>query len=64
MNQALNTGPDCLKIGEWEFHVRSHELSRSGKTIRLEPRVASLLLYLARQSDGAAGSLVARRGGQ
>ena len=47
MNQALNTGPDCLKIGEWEFHVRSHELSRSGKTIRLEPRVASLLLYLA-----------------
>jgi len=51
MNQALNTGPDCLKIGEWEFHVRSHELSRSGKTIRLEPRVASLLLYLATHHD-------------
>jgi adenylate cyclase len=47
MNQTLKTVPDSLKIGEWEFHVRSHELSRNGKTIRLEPRVASLLLYLA-----------------
>ena len=47
MNQTLNSVPDCLKIGEWTFHVGSHELSRNGKTIRLEPRVASLLLYLA-----------------
>ena len=47
MIQADKTVPDCLKLGEWEFHVRSHELSRNGKTIRLEPRVASLLLYLA-----------------
>ncbi len=47
MNQTLNTVPDCLKIGEWTFHVGSRELSRNGKTIRLEPRVASLLLYLA-----------------
>lgn len=47
MNQASKTGPDCLEIGEWEFHVRSHELIRNGKRIRLEPRVASLLLYLA-----------------
>jgi adenylate cyclase len=47
MNQDHKTVPDSLKIGEWEFHVRSHELSRNGKTIRLEPRVAGLLLYLA-----------------
>ena len=47
MNQALKAVPDPLKIGEWEFHARSHELSRNGKTIRLEPRVADLLLYLA-----------------
>jgi TolB-like protein/DNA-binding winged helix-turn-helix (wHTH) protein/Tfp pilus assembly protein PilF len=47
MRQALNAVADCLKIGEWTFHVGSHELSRNGKTIRLEPRVASLLLYLA-----------------
>ncbi len=47
MNQALKTVPDCLKIGEWEFHVGSHELGRNGKLVRLEPRVASLLLYLA-----------------
>jgi transcriptional activator of cad operon len=47
MNQAPKDAPNCLKIGEWAFYVRSHELSRNGKTIRLEPRVASLLLYLA-----------------
>jgi adenylate cyclase len=47
MNQALKTVPDSVKIGEWEFHARAHELSRNGKTIRLEPRVAGLLLYLA-----------------
>jgi adenylate cyclase len=47
MSQPLKPVPTCLKIGEWEFHVRSHELSRAGTTIRLEPRVASLLLYLA-----------------
>jgi adenylate cyclase len=47
MNQALKTVPESLKIGEWEFHVQSHELSRNGKTVRLEPRVAGLLLYLA-----------------
>jgi len=48
MNEALENLPDCLKIGEWDFHVRSHELGRNGKRVRLEPRVASLLLYLAR----------------
>ena len=47
MSQTLETVPECLKIGDWQFHVGSHELSRNGKTIRLEPRVASLLLYLA-----------------
>jgi adenylate cyclase len=47
MNQTPESVPTCLKIGEWLFHVRSHELSRNGKTIRLEPRVAGLLLYLA-----------------
>ena len=48
MNQTLEpVPPDCLKIGDCQFHVASHELRRDGKTIRLEPRVASLLLYLA-----------------
>jgi adenylate cyclase len=47
MNQTLKTVPGCLKIGDWQFLVGSHELSRDGKTIRLEPRVAGLLLYLA-----------------
>ena len=55
MNQALKTVADCLTIGEWAFHVRSHELSRDGKTIRLEPRVASLLLYLATHPGEAVG---------
>jgi adenylate cyclase len=47
MNQTRETVADCLKIGDWQFYAGSHELRRNGKTIRLEPRVASLLLYLA-----------------
>ena len=48
MNQTLEpVPPDRLKIGDCQFHVGSHELRRDGKKIRLEPRVASLLLYLA-----------------
>ena len=54
MNQALKANPDSLKIGEWEFHVRSHELSRNGKTTRMEPRVAGLLLYLAKHTGETA----------
>ena len=47
MNQNLEALPDCLKIGDWYFYAGTHELKRNGETIRLEPRVASLLLYLA-----------------
>jgi len=47
MNQTLEPVPDCLKIGDWQFYVGSHELGHDGELIRLEPRVASLLLYLA-----------------
>jgi len=50
MNQTLKSVPGCLKIGDWQFHVGSHELSRNGNIIRLEPRVAGLLLYLATRS--------------
>lgn len=41
------TEADYLKIGDWRFYVSSHELVRDGESTRLEPRVASLLLYLA-----------------
>ena len=47
MNQTPVAVPDSLKIGDWQFHVGSHELEHNGDIIRLEPRVASLLLYLA-----------------
>ncbi len=47
MNQTRETVPDCLQIGDWQFYAGSHELGRNGKIIRLEPRVASLLLYLS-----------------
>jgi TolB-like protein/DNA-binding winged helix-turn-helix (wHTH) protein len=47
MNQTLEPVPDCLQIGDWQFYVRSHELGHDGNITRLEPRVASLLLYLA-----------------
>jgi adenylate cyclase len=50
MNQPPEPAPDCLEIGDWQFHPGSHELGRNGKMIRLEPRVASLLLYLARRA--------------
>jgi len=45
--RAPEAVPDYLKIGDWQFHVGSHELERNGEKIRLEPRAASLLLYLA-----------------
>jgi DNA-binding winged helix-turn-helix (wHTH) protein len=47
VNQTLKAVPDSLEIGDWHFHVGAHELERNGETIRLEPRAASLLLYLA-----------------
>ena len=50
MNQTLEAVPDCLKIGDWQFRVSAHELERDGDTIRLEPRAAGLLLYLAERA--------------
>jgi TolB-like protein/DNA-binding winged helix-turn-helix (wHTH) protein len=47
MNQTLEPVPDRLNIGGWQFYVGSHELGHNGEMIRLEPRVAGLLLYLA-----------------
>jgi len=47
MTQNLEQTPNCLQIGDWRFYVGSHELVRNDETIRLEPRVASLLQYLA-----------------
>ena len=38
---------ECLKIGNWLFLTQSHELKGHNRTVRLEPRVASLLHYLA-----------------
>jgi adenylate cyclase len=46
-DQSLESMPNCLKIGDWRFRVASHELERNSEIIRLEPRVADLLLYLA-----------------
>jgi TolB-like protein/DNA-binding winged helix-turn-helix (wHTH) protein/tetratricopeptide (TPR) repeat protein len=39
--------PQSLRIGDWSFDVAAHELAHNGERIRLEPRVAGLLLYLA-----------------
>jgi len=47
MTQTVKTLPDRLKIGDWDFYVRSHELKRDSEVTRLEPRAAGLLLYLA-----------------
>jgi TolB-like protein/DNA-binding winged helix-turn-helix (wHTH) protein/Tfp pilus assembly protein PilF len=50
MNESLEAVPDCLQILDWRFHVAAHRLERDGETVRLEPRVAGLLLYLARRA--------------
>jgi TolB-like protein/DNA-binding winged helix-turn-helix (wHTH) protein len=50
MTQNLEAVSGCLKIGEWEFRVTAHELERNGDIVRLEPRAAGLLLYLARRA--------------
>jgi len=47
MSQTPETAPDCLKIGDWQFRVTARELELNGDTVRLEPRAAGLLLYLA-----------------
>jgi len=39
--------PQVLRIGEWRVDRGLDELSRSGQTIRLEPRTMRLLLHLA-----------------
>jgi adenylate cyclase len=47
MGQTPEAVAESLQIGEWRFHVTAHELERNGETVRLEPRAAGLLLYLA-----------------
>jgi hypothetical protein len=42
MNPTLEPVPDCLKIGDWQCYVGSHEPGHDGELIRLEPRVAGL----------------------
>jgi TolB-like protein/DNA-binding winged helix-turn-helix (wHTH) protein/Flp pilus assembly protein TadD len=47
MNDALENMPDGLRIGEWRFYVSARELEGDGRKVRLEPRAAQLLLFLA-----------------
>lgn len=50
LNESPQVTPDCLQIGEWRFYVAANRLERDGETVRLEPRVADLLHYLARHA--------------
>lgn len=56
MNHNLKAVPDSLIIADWNFCVSARELVRNNETIRLEPKVACLLLYLATR----AGETVSR----
>ena len=40
-------GSRVLRIGDWRVDPELDELSREGRTIRVEPRTMQLLLYLA-----------------
>ncbi len=53
MNESPGDTPDRLQIGDWQFYVAAHRLERDGETIKLEPRVADLLLYLAQRPGQA-----------
>jgi transcriptional activator of cad operon len=36
-----------LKVGEWTVEPNLNQLSRSGQTVKVEPKVMSLLVHLA-----------------
>ena len=46
---------DAIRIGEWTFHASLFRLECGRKTIKLEPRVAKLLFYLAENAGKPVG---------
>ena len=50
---APGTAPDTLLIGEWTFHAGVSRLEKGPDAVRLEPRVARLLSYLAEHANRA-----------
>jgi len=48
---ATNITPGSLQIGEWTFDASTHRLKNELEQIKLEPRVAQLLLCLAENED-------------
>jgi TolB-like protein/DNA-binding winged helix-turn-helix (wHTH) protein/Tfp pilus assembly protein PilF len=50
---AKTITPDSLRIGEWTFDAGTHRLENEQQQIKLEPRVAQLLLCLAENSNTA-----------
>ena len=54
---AAETAPECYSIGEWMFFARDFRLVRGADTVKLEPKVAQLLYFLATQ----AGATVSRK---
>lgn len=38
---------ESLRVGDWAFEPALNQISSAGKTVKLEPKVASVLLYLA-----------------
>ncbi|MEJ2344823.1 MAG: winged helix-turn-helix domain-containing protein [Gammaproteobacteria bacterium] len=53
---AHGTLADGVRIGEWELHPTLHEIRRDGEVLRLEPKVAALLIRLTQR----AGAMVTR----
>jgi TolB-like protein/DNA-binding winged helix-turn-helix (wHTH) protein len=49
IHESPENAPGCLQIGGWRFYVAAHRLERDGESVKLEPRVADLLHYLARR---------------
>ena len=58
MNRALAYGRNCYQLGEWRFHAELLQLERDETVVKLQPRVAGVLLELLKN----AGSPLSREG--
>ena len=53
LKPATNIPPGSMQIGNWRFDASTHRLENEQEQIKLEPRVAQLLLCLAENENTA-----------
>lgn len=50
MNRAPAYGRNCYQLGEWRFHAELLQLERDETVVKLQPRVAGVLLQLLKNA--------------